>query len=100
VIRNRQFGESHLRRWAAQSCVLLVLLMIGVEATHAHPDAASARASSPCAICISAHAKAPVATFHALPTLSTLETLSIPFQVEGKGLVKEISLFIRPPPFA
>jgi len=97
VISNSQFGKSSLRRWLAQSCVLLVLLMTGVEATHAH-SVASARVSSPCAICISVHANAPAATFHPLPTLCTLETVAIPFRVEGKGIVKEISLFIRPPP--
>ena len=98
VIRKSHFGKSRLQRWAAQSCVFLVLLMVGVEATHAHPDIAGPRASSPCAICISVHANAPAATIHALPTLSLLETLAIPFEVEGKGIVQEVSLFIRPPP--
>jgi hypothetical protein len=93
-----QFGKSGARRWAARACIFLVLLMVGVEATHAHRDAASPRTSSPCAICISVHANAPAVAFHPLPTLSALETLAIAFQAQGKGIVKEISLFIRPPP--
>jgi hypothetical protein len=93
-----QFGKSGLRRWAARICILLVLLMVGVEATHAHPDAASPRTSSPCAICISVHANAPAVAFHPLPTLSALETVAIAFQENGKGILREISLFIRPPP--
>lgn len=82
----------------AQACVLLLLLMVGVEAIHAHRDAPRARASSPCAICITVHANAPAVTFHPLPTLSTFETVALVLQKQGKGIVKEISLFIRPPP--
>jgi hypothetical protein len=98
LITNSQFATSGVRRWAAQACILLVLLMAAVEAIHAHPEASRARASSPCAICISVHANAPVVAFHRLPTLSAVETVAIPFQAQGTGIVKEISLFIRPPP--
>lgn len=85
-------------RWAALGCVFLVLMMSGVEATHAHSDFVAPRASSPCAICISVHANAPAVTVYALPTLAALETLAIPFGAEGKGIDREISLVIRPPP--
>lgn len=97
VISTSQFGKSVLR-WAALGCIFLVLLMTGVEAIHAHSDVASGRGSSPCAICFSVHANAPAITCHVLPTLSAVEALSVAFRPEGKGIVKEISLFIRPPP--
>lgn len=84
----------------ALSCIALALFMTGLEATHAHSDAAVSHNSSPCVICISVHANAPAVTFHPLPTLAALETLAVPFQAEGKGIVKEISLFTRPPPAA
>jgi hypothetical protein len=98
LLKAGQFGKSSVRRCTAYACVLLVLLMVGVEAIHAHPDAPHAKASSPCAICISVHANAPAVTFHPLPTLSAVETVAMAFQAQGKGIVKEISLFIRPPP--
>ena len=85
-------------RGAALACILLVLLMTGVEATHAHSDVVAAKSSSPCAICISVHANAPAVTVYVLPTLSTLETVAVPFGAEGKGIDREISLVIRPPP--
>ena len=94
-----QFERSRWMRWIALSCIALALFMTGLEATHAHSDAV-AQNSSPCVICISVHANAPAVTFHPLPTLAALETLSVPYQAEGKGIVKEISLFTRPPPAA
>jgi hypothetical protein len=77
--------------------VFLVLLVAGVEATHAHSEVANVR-SSPCAICLSVHANAPSITLHLLPTLSALETLVQPSLMQGHGIQTEISLFTRPPP--
>lgn len=94
--RNR-CQTSLLLRWTALTCVFLVLLVAGVEATHAHSEVASVR-SSPCAICLSVHANAPAITFHLLPTLSALETLVQPSLMEAHGIQTEISLFTRPPP--
>lgn len=87
-------------RFVALSCILLALVMTGLEAAHSHSDAAVSRNSSPCAICISTHSNAPAVTFDPLPVLSALETVAIPLRADGKGIVKEISLFIRPPPAA
>jgi hypothetical protein len=97
LISSSQFASRGIRQWAL-ACVLLALLMVGVEATHVHPDAASARTSSLCAICISVHANAPAVAFHPLPALTAVETVAIAFQTEGKSILKEITLFIRPPP--
>lgn len=84
-------------RWIAMSCVLLVLLISGVEAAHMHSGASS---SSSCVICISAHANAPAVVFHPLPVLYAVDVVAIPFQTEGKSTSPELQLFIRPPPAA
>lgn len=94
--RNR-CQPGRLLRWTAFACVFLVLLLAGVEATHAHSEVASVR-SSPCAICLSVHANAPAITLHLLPTLSALEALVQPSLMQGHGIQTEISLFTRPPP--
>jgi hypothetical protein len=88
-----------LRCWAALTCIVLVLLLSAIEATHAHSDVSSVR-SSPCAICLSVHGNAPAITYHPLPTLSALETLALPAVAESHGILQELSLFIRPPPVA
>jgi len=97
VITKSQRGTSLLRRLTALTCISLVLLLAGLEATHAHSDVASVR-SSPCAICLSVHANAPAITLLVMPTLSALETLVTPSLIEGHGIQREISLFTRPPP--
>jgi hypothetical protein len=86
-----------LRRFAAVGCIVLVLLLSGIEATHAHSDVASV-SSSPCALCLSVQGNAPAITCHVLPTLSAVETLVSPEMTETHGILRELSLFIRPPP--
>jgi hypothetical protein len=100
LIGNTQLGSSRLWRWTALTCILLVILMTGVESVHAHSGVPNGRTSSSCAICISVHANAPVVVYHPLPTLAAVEMVAIPFQTEGKGTSTELSLFIRPPPAA
>ncbi|HYX51887.1 MAG TPA: hypothetical protein VE783_00430 [Candidatus Limnocylindrales bacterium] len=100
LVNNTQFGKSSLWRWTAFTCILLVVLMTGVESVHAHSGVADGRASSSCAICISAHANAPVVSYHPLPTLAAVAMVAVPFQSQGKGISAELSLFIRPPPAA
>jgi hypothetical protein len=97
VITNQQRGTSFFKRLTALACISLVLLLAGLEATHAHSDVANVR-SSPCAICLSVHANAPAVTLLLMPTLSALATLVTPSLIEGHGIQPEISLFIRPPP--
>jgi hypothetical protein len=87
-----------MKRWASLGCLVLALLMATLEATHAHSGPGSARATSHCAICISVHANAPAIAFHPLPTLCALEAATTPLEPEGRGIIKEISLFVRPPP--
>jgi hypothetical protein len=95
-----QLDSRELKRLIALSCILLALVMTGLEAAHSHSDAAVSRNSSPCAICISAHANAPAVTVHFLPELYTVETVAIAFSPEGKSAAPELQLFIRPPPIA
>jgi hypothetical protein len=85
-------------RWIAVSCVLLALLLSGLEATHMHAGASSS--SNPCAVCISAHANAPAVIFHPLPVVYAVDAVVIPLQTEGKSTSPELQLFIRPPPAA
>src|SRR5437899_871370 len=67
VIRKSQFEIGQLKRLIALSCILMALVMTGLEATHAHSDAAVSSNSRPCAICISIHTNAPTVIFHSLP---------------------------------
>jgi hypothetical protein len=87
-----------LVRWIAMICVLLALVMTGVEAMHAHKDASISRNSSPCAICLSAHAKALTITVQFLPVIYTVESVAVTYKSQGKSPTPELSLFIRPPP--
>jgi hypothetical protein len=98
MVRKAQLESSTLMRWIAMICVLLALVMTGVEATHAHSEAAISRNSTPCAICLSAHAKAPVITVQLLPVIYPVETVAVAHDSEGKSTISELSLFIRPPP--
>jgi hypothetical protein len=95
-----QLETSRLMRFAAMSCIVLALLMVGLEATHSHSDAAVARNSSPCVICLSAHANAPTVTVYTLLVFHAVEGLTLPYESEGKSTVSDLSLFIRPPPAA
>ncbi|HET9838861.1 MAG TPA: hypothetical protein VFR84_11540 [Candidatus Angelobacter sp.] len=96
----RQFETGSLRRWIALSCVVLALLISGLEAMHAHSDAAVSRNSAPCAICLSVHVNASTVNVQALPQRHTVEAIAIPYRPEGKSAVSEHHLFIRPPPAA
>lgn len=96
--RNSQLEAWFWQRWMALTCIAMVLVFCGLEATHAHADARLTRNSAPCAVCISGHAKAPAVTFLALPLLMTVEIVAIPFLAEGKIIPPELTLFIRPPP--
>ena len=100
VARKGQFETGSLVRVIALVCVLLALVMTGVEALHAHSDNLATGNSAPCAICLSAHAKAPVVAVHFLPEIFTVEALAPPYQSQGKSATADLSLFIRPPPAA
>jgi len=96
--RKNQLENGRLVRWISMICVLLALVMTGVEAMHAHTDASISGSSSPCAICLSAHAKAPTITVEFLPLICTVETVAVTYESQGKSPEPELSLFIRPPP--
>src|SRR6478672_7867916 len=96
--RKGQLENSSLMRWIAVICVLPARVMAGVEATHAHSEAAMPRNSAPCAICLSAHAKAPTITVQLLPLVYAVETVAVTYESQGKSASAELSLFIRPPP--
>src|ERR1700748_2089916 len=100
VDRKGQFEKSSLVRVIALFCVLLALVMTGVEAMHAHSESALSTNSAPCAICLSAHAKAPTVTVQLLPLVYTVETVAVPYKSQGKSAVSVLTLFIRPPPIA
>ena len=95
LLVREKFG---LRQLICISCILLVVLMTGVEATHSHSDAVNPRASSHCAICISVHANAPAMTSYSLPVLAAVEVLFVAPQIQSKASFAELELFIRPPP--
>lgn len=97
--RTAQFESGRLARLVALSCVILALFMAGLEAMHAHSDAA-ARNSSPCVVCLSVQANAPTVNVQLPPQFHTLEAIAVPYQPQGKSAISKLRLFIRPPPFA
>jgi hypothetical protein len=95
-----QFETRKLMRLIAMVCIVLALFVAGLEATHSHSDAAVARNSSPCVICLSVHANAPTVTVYLLLVFHSVEAFTIPYETQGKSAISELSLFIRPPPAA
>lgn len=85
-------------RLIAMVCIVLALFVAGLEATHSHSDAAVAQNSSPCVICLSVHANAPTVTVYLLLVFHSVEAFTVPYEIQGKSAISELSLFIRPPP--
>jgi hypothetical protein len=95
-----QFESRKLMRLIAMVCIVLALFVAGLEATHSHSDAAVARNSSPCVICLSVHANAPTVTVYLLLVFHSVEAFTVPYETQGKSAISDLSLFIRPPPAA
>jgi hypothetical protein len=95
-----QFESRKLMRLIAMVCIVLALFVAGLEATHSHSDSAVARNSSPCVICLSVHANAPTVTVYLLLVFHSVEAFTVPYEIQGKSAISELSLFIRPPPAA
>jgi hypothetical protein len=95
-----QFERGKMVRLVALACIVLALFMAGLEATHSHSDAVVASNSSPCVICLSVHAKAPVIAVYLLLVFHSVEAFTVPYETQGKSAISELSLFIRPPPAA
>ncbi len=93
-----QFERGSFGCWVALVCLLLVLCVSGMEATHSHPDALLTGSGTHCAICISAHNSAAVATFHLSGIALTVISITVPLRISGTASAPEISLFSRPPP--
>ena len=98
--RTSQFEHRKLMRLIAMVCIVLALFVAGLEATHSHSDGAVARNSSPCAICLSVHANSPTVTVYLLLVFHSVEAFTVPYEIQGKSAISELSLFIRPPPAA
>ena len=97
MIHYRKFAMTGLRQWIAVGCLLLVLLRLGVEATHLHTPAAS-QTSDHCLICLYVQSNASATAIYLLPTLCVLEIVSLPYRTESKSGPAKIEFFIRPPP--
>ena len=95
-----QFESRKLMRIIAMVCIVLALFVAGLEATHSHSEAAVARNSSPCVICLSVHTNAPTVTVYLLLVFHSVEAFTVPYETQGKSAISELSLFIRPPPAA
>jgi hypothetical protein len=95
-----QLETRKLMRLIALLCIVLALFVAGLEATHSHSDAV-AQNSSPCVICLSVHANsAPTVTVYLLLVFHSVEAFTVPYEIQGKSAISELSLFIRPPPAA
>jgi hypothetical protein len=95
-----QLERRKLIRFIAMVCIVLALFVAGLEATHSHSDGAVARNSSPCAICLSVHANSPTVTVYLLLVFHSVEAFTVPYEIQVKSAISELSLFIRPPPAA
>jgi hypothetical protein len=100
LLGTTQVESRKLMRLIAMVCIVLALFVAGLEATHSHSEAAVARNSSPCVICLSVHANAPTVTVYLLLVFHSVEAFTVPYETEGKSAISELSLFIRPPPAA
>jgi len=98
LLNARQLGIRTPVRLIALGCIALLLFVAAAEAVHNHSNAAVARNSAPCVICVTAHAKAPAITVHVLPVLHAVESIAVLSETEGKSAISELQLFIRPPP--
>jgi hypothetical protein len=94
VIQSHEFEGRTGLSCLALGCVLLVLLIGGLEATHLHADGSG----NQCSFCITVHATAPAPMLHALPVFYTIARVATPHRVEDKSTSPELTLFIRPPP--
>ena len=95
-----QLETKKLTRLIAMICIVLALFVAGLEATHSHSDAAVAQSSSTCVICLSVHANAPTVTVYLLLVFHSVEAFTVPYEIQGKSAISDLSLFIRPPPVA
>ncbi len=95
-----QLETKKLTRLIALLCIVLALFVAGLEATHSHSDAKVTQNSSPCVICLSVHANAPTVTVYLLLVFHSVEAFTVPYEIQGKSAISELSLFIRPPPAA
>ncbi len=100
LVGTTQVESRKLMRFIALLCIVLALFVAGLESTHSHSEAAVARNSSPCVICLSVHANAPTVTVYLLLVFHSVEAFTLPYETQGKSAVSELSLFIRPPPAA
>jgi hypothetical protein len=99
LIHKLKIEKTNLRIWLALSCILLVLVFFGLEATHVHASVASSGgARTPCVICISAHANAPMLAFDSLLALLTVAIVAVSYYAGRKGITRVSKIFIRPPP--
>lgn len=98
LIHYRKLALAGLRRWTAVGCLLLVLLRLGVGATHLHADASASQTSDHCVICIHVQSNASATAFYQLPILRVLEIVSLPYQTESKSGPGKTEFLIRPPP--
>jgi hypothetical protein len=96
--RTCQFETRKQTRLIAMVCIVLALFVAGLEATHFHSDDAVAPSSSSCVVCLSVHANAPTVTVYLLLVFHSVEAFTVPYETQGKSVISELSLFIRPPP--
>src|SRR5438270_13495343 len=100
LLGTTQVESRKLMRFIALLCIVLALFVAGLEATHSHSEAAVARNSSPCVICLSVHTNAPTVTVYLLLVSHSVEAFTVPSETQGNSAITELSLFIRPPPAA
>src|SRR6266851_3880422 len=99
MVTASQFGMRRLQRWAASACVVLMLLIVGMEAVHAHSQASASNGSGICLLCVSAQTSAPVASITAVETLLiAIGVIAAVPERRRQTTLAALPLFIRPPP--
>ena len=89
-----------VKRRIALICVLLIAVMIGAQALHAHPNEFSSAAKH-CTVCQIAHTSLQVATLaHVDFGLKTTAYLPVSEDPDAPRALDSLPLFCRPPPAA
>ena len=91
-------GTTRKQRFAALVCILLVLLLLGVEAVHSHSLTAGVSTSNICLLCNSAQTTVPVTAMVSQISLIALGTLAVARELKRQPQLAGLEVFIRPPP--
>ncbi len=89
-------SDRRAMRWLIRGFVLLILLFVGMQLVHVHPD--NDFSGSICLACISAHTSVPVASIVFAEFLVALTYVIVLGELHPVTCAPLLEHFIRPPP--